>query len=151
MKKITLTIILFLFTITVKSQSNEMFIESESKYNFDETVQKLTETITNSGWKISVVHDLQESMKKAGNEVLPVKVIEICNPKYSYRLLSTDEGRIYSALMPCRISLYEKHDGKVYVSRMNSVMLSKQIGGLVEEVMTSAADDTERFLNTVLR
>ena len=52
-----------------------MFIESESRYNFDESVRKLTETVTNGGWKISVVHDLQESMKKAGNEVLPVKVI----------------------------------------------------------------------------
>ncbi len=151
MKKLTLIAVLTFLSVSVMAQTNNMFIESEAKYNFEETVKLLTETITSNGWKISVVHDLQESMKKADKEVLPVKVFEICNPKHSYRLLSKDEERIYSSLMPCRFSVYEKSDGKVYISRMNSILLSAQIGGLVEEVMTSATNETEGFIKVVIK
>jgi uncharacterized protein (DUF302 family) len=151
MKKLTLIVVLTFLSVSAMAQTNNMFIESEAKYNFEETVKLLTETITSNGWKISVVHDLQESMKKADKEVLPVKVFEICNPKHSYRLLSKDEERIYSSLMPCRFSVYEKSDGKVYISRMNSILLSAQIGGLVEEVMTSATNETEGFIKVVIK
>ncbi|MCX6161997.1 MAG: DUF302 domain-containing protein [Ignavibacteriae bacterium] len=126
-----------------------MFIESKSRYNFTETVGKLTDTITVNGWKISVIHDLQESMKKSGVDVLPVKVFELCNPKYSSRLLTKDDERLYSSLMPCRFSVYEKSDGNTYISRMNSGLLAGQIGGLVEEVMQGATDETENIIKSV--
>ena len=91
-------------------------------------------------------HDLKETMTKNGFDVLPVKVIELCNPKYAYRLLSVDELRIFSNMMPCRISVYEKADGKTYVSRMNSALFASQIGGTVQEVMSAAYRDAEEFV-----
>lgn len=151
MKKLVLAIALFLTSLSVNAQTEDMFIESESRFKFDETVKVLEETITANGWKVLIVHDLQASMKKAGKEVLSVKVFEVCNPKHSYKLLSQDDKRIYSSLMPCRFSVYEKADGKVYVSRMNTILLSKQIGGIVEEVMTDATKETEEFLKAVLK
>ena len=151
MKKLVLVIVLLMTSISAFAQKEEMFLESESRFKFDETVKVLEETITGNGWKVLIIHDLQASMKKAGKEVLPVKVFEVCNPKHSFRLLSEDDKRIYSSLMPCRFSVYEKADGKVYVSRMNSILLSKQIGGLVEEVMTDATNETEVFLKAVLK
>ena len=151
MKNLVLVIAFILTSLTASGQSEEMFIESESRLGFDETIKVLDESIAISGWKVLIIHDLQASMKKTGKEVLPVKVFEVCNPKHSYRLLSLDDKRIYSSLMPCRFSVYEKADGKVYVSRMNSIILSKQIGGLVEEVMTDATNETEEFLKTVLK
>jgi len=151
MKNLVLVIAFLLTSLTASGQSEEMFIESESRLGFDETIKVLEESIASSGWKVLIIHDLQASMKKTGKEVLPVKVFEVCNPKHSYRLLSLDDKRIYSSLMPCRFSVYEKADGKVYVSRMNSIILSKQIGGLVEEVMTDATNETEEFLKTVLK
>lgn len=151
MKKLVLAIALFLTSLSVNAQTEDMFIESESRFKFDETVKVLEETIAANGWKVLIVHDLQASMKKAGKEVLSVKVFEVCNPKHSYKLLSQDDKRIYSSLMPCRFSVYEKADGKVYVSRMNTILLSKQIGGIVEEVMTDATKETEEFLKAVLK
>ncbi len=151
MKRILLMLLMVFSAAALKAQSAENFIETESRYGFQETVKTLTETIISGGWKILTVHNLQESMKKAGKEVLPVQVFEICNPKHSYRLLSQDDKRIYSSLMPCRFSVYEKSDGKVYISRMNTILLSKQIGGLVEEVMTESTNETEEFLKSVLK
>jgi uncharacterized protein (DUF302 family) len=151
MKKLPALIIYTLFALTAKAQSTEMFLESESRFGFDETVNILNETVTAGGWKVLAVHDLQASMKKAGKDVAAVKVFEICNPNHSYKLLAKDDERIYSSLMPCRFSVYEKSDGKVYISRMNVSVMSKQIGGLVDEVMTAANNDAEGFIKTVIK
>lgn len=126
-----------------------MFFESESKFGFDETVEKLSNIIAEGGWRVTHTHDLKETMRKNSFEVHPVKVIELCNPKYAYRLLSVDELRIFSNMMPCRISVYEKADGKTYVSRMNSALFASQIGGVVEEVMSGAYRDAEEFIKKV--
>ena len=89
----------------------EMFFESKSRFGFSETLQKLSDLIPESGWKEISVLDLQAIMKKNGKEILPVKVVELCKPDYAYRLLSDDTQRIYSNMLPCRISVYEKTDG----------------------------------------
>jgi len=126
-----------------------MFYESKSAYGFDDTISKLSDIIIKSGWKVSYIHDLQETMKKNGVEVAPVKVIELCNPNYSYRILSDDKLRIYSNMLPCRISVYEKADGKTYVSRMNFALMATQIGGIVQEVMSVAYHDVEGYIEQI--
>jgi len=129
----------------------EMFIENESKYSFNETVEKLTDSIVSIGWKVTHVHDLQETLHKNNFEVLPVKVLELCKPAYSVRLLERDHERLYSSLMPCRISVYETSDGKTRISRMDSGKMAAQIGGVVNEVMQMAFADIENVLNPFFR
>ena len=128
---------------------NDFFFESTSRFNFDDTVAKLTEVIVAGGWRVTHIHDLRETMNKNGFEVLPIKVIELCKPAYAFKILSDDEQRIYSNMMPCRISVYQKADGVTYISRMNTAMLASQIGGVVEEVMASAFGDAEKFVSAV--
>ncbi len=124
-----------------------MFVESKSKYGFDETVEKLSEAITEGGWRVLHTHNLQETMIKNGyNDVLQTKVIELCNPKLAHQLLSKEDLRIYSNMMPCRMSVYEQTDG-TYISRMNIKMLASQIGGKVEEIMSVAFTQAEDFVS----
>lgn len=70
-----------------------MFFESRSKYSFEETINLLTELVPEYEWKIIQILDLQETMRKNGKEVLPVKVVEMCKPDYAYQLLSDDSLR----------------------------------------------------------
>ena len=126
-----------------------LFIESRSLYDFDHTMEKLSEIILNGGWNISVTLDLQASLSKSGIAVLPVKVIELCNPKLASQILSTNDTRIYSAMLPCKISVYEKDNGKTYLSILNSGAFAPQIGGVVEDVMTEAFAQAEKFIHQV--
>ena len=134
----------------VAQNNEEMFLENESKYNFTETVEKLTAEIEKKGWKVSVVHDLQAALKKNAIEVLPIKVFALCNPEHSSKILLKDEERIVSSLMPCRVSVYEKSNGKTYISRMNTGLLAKSIGGVVEEVMFASSKDVEEMLSPII-
>jgi uncharacterized protein (DUF302 family) len=127
-----------------------MFLEYQSKYAFDETIEILAETISNGGWKISIIHDLRQTLKNNSIDVLPIKVIELCNPKHSSQILKESDLRIYSAMMPCRITVYEKEDGKTYLSTINSGIMSAEAGELVERVMTAAFHDAKHFISVVI-
>lgn len=126
-----------------------MFIESMSKRGLDETISHITELGVENGWKVIQILDLQETMKKNGKDVLPVKVMEMCKPEYAYEILSEDSLRIYSNMLPCRISVHENSDGVTYVSRMNIEMFSSQIGGVLQDVMNKAYLEVEEIINKV--
>ena len=136
--------------IQVAQNNEQMFLENESKYNFAETVEKLTAEIEKKTWKLSAVHDLQETLKKNGTAVLPIKVFALCHPKHSSKILLKDDERIVSSLMPCRVSVYEKSNGKSYISRMNTGVLAKSMGGIVEEVMIASSKEVEEILNSLI-
>ena len=147
-----ITLILFAGLANAQSSKKEnmtILLENESRFSFDESVNKLTELITAKGWKITVTHDLQETMKKNGKSVLPVKVVELCNPAYAYQILSADIYRSVSPLLPCRISVYEKTDGKTYVSRMNAPAFASLIGGEAEQTILKAYHDAEEIIRQI--
>lgn len=126
-----------------------MFIEVQSRLDFEQTMITLTKKIEDAKWKVLATHNLQDSLHKNGYEVLPVKVIELCNPHHSVKILSRDAERIYASLMPCRIAVCDKSDGKTYVSLMNSGMIAAQVGGIVEEVMSAAFQDSMDFIESI--
>ncbi len=133
-----------------KNYGNQMIMESESLHDFATTVGMLSEKIINAGWKIPATHDLQNTIRNFGKEILPIKVIETCHPKHSSRLLELDSERIVSTFMPCRISVYEKSDGKTYISRINAAALSRSFGGLIEDVMSEANGDMEEIIKPLI-
>ena len=128
-----------------------IFPESESSYDLDTTVNKLVSEIEARSWNVSFTHDLQQTMKKHGKDVLPVKVLAICHSSHSGQILEKDHERVISCMMPCRISIYKKSDGKTYVSRMNPAMMSQVMDPLTAKVMQGAAADVEEIIQSALK
>ena len=130
---------------------NLMMIEDESPLGYEETVQAIQDAAAAHEWKVPAVHAIHKSVNKAGCNVLPVSVIELCQPDHAARVLEDDDARIVSSMIPCRLSVYETSDGKVIISRMNTGLVSKVFGGLVTEVMAQASAETEQLLSAVLQ
>jgi uncharacterized protein (DUF302 family) len=128
----------------------KMFLETLSPFDFHSTVELLSKEIENKSWKISNVYDLQKTLNQHGKDVLPVKVFSLCHPNHSSRILEKDSERIISSMMPCRVSIYEKADGKTYISRMNSSMIAAGFGGIAEQVMTESANEVEEIIEHIL-
>lgn len=142
------------YIVTAQNTSNNnppVMLESQSRFGFTETIEKLSKNILEKGWKITIIHDLQETMKKNNKEVLPVKVIELCNPGYAFQILSKDELRNVSPMLPCRISVYEKSDGITYISRMNAPAFAGMIGGDAAKAIVQAFNETEEFVKAVAK
>ena len=70
---------------------------------------------------------------------------------HAEKILKEGDERIVSSLMPCRVAIYEKPDGKVYISRMNSGLMAKTMGGIIAEVMSTASKENEEILNAIIK
>ena len=136
--------------IIYRTSPGMMLKEKECRYGFDESVAELESSIREHGWTIPAIHDLQASLKKFGHDVRKVKVFEICNPDHAVKILKGNEERIVSAMMPCRIAVYEKEDGKIFASYMNSSLMAGAMGGTVDEVMTEATKELMEILEAIV-
>lgn len=127
----------------------QMFLVNESRLGFDQTMEEIIESAEANQWTISHIYDLQATMKKKGFEVAPVNVISLCNPGHAHNILSSDEDRVVSALMPCRVAVYEK-DGKTYISMLNSGLFSRFLSDNAKETIKAAGEETLQILKPVI-
>ena len=128
-----------------------LFIERDSRLAYSETIAAIHESSKAEGWIIPKQYKLDVSLSKAGYEVLPVSVIELCKPEHAYKILSKDEYRLVSSMMPCRVAVYQKADGTTVVSRMNTGLISRVFDKTVRDVMAQATQETNKILSVVER
>jgi len=134
----------------LKSSPDLMLKEDPCKYSFDECVSRFEAAVLEKGWTIPTVHDLQKSLQKHGKEVNRVKVFAICSPEHAVKILKGDNERVVSSMMPCRVAIYEKSDGRTYASRMNSGLFARGMKRNVRTVMKTAYSDTEEILAAII-
>jgi uncharacterized protein (DUF302 family) len=113
-----------------------MLPEQRSPHSLETTVQRLSDAAKASGWVVSSVTILDESVSKHGGpKVRPVRLVNLCQAHHAGRILQDDTARRVSVLMPCTIAVYEKQDGSIWVAAMNPGLLAPVFGGVVAEVM----------------
>lgn len=127
-----------------------MMLQDESPYGYEETVAVFREAAAGAGWSILNYTDMQAVVARHGAEVPGVTVFDLCSSRYSIEILQRDAERIVTPMMPCRVSVYETSDGTTYVARMNSGLVARLFGGLIDEVMQKASAETEAFIRSVV-
>ena len=128
-----------------------MISVSESKYDFEKTLEILTESVKEQNWRMPGQYDLQQIMDNNGFQVKPVKVFSICKPDIAVRILDKDRDRHIAAMMPCRIAIYQKSDGITYISRMNPGLFARLLGGNAGAVMGEAGEGSEKVLKAIIK
>lgn len=128
-----------------------MFLVDESKFDFDATALAIEKQTAEKGWSMPHQYDLQATLKKHGFEVKPVKVFSVCKPDIAYKILGANEERMASALMPCRLAVFQRNDGKTYVSRLNAGLFASFMGSNIKAAMKTASAENEDILKTILK
>jgi uncharacterized protein (DUF302 family) len=130
--------------------TNQLIIELASPFDVPVTVEKIITAANQKGWQNPAVHNLQQSLAKSGKHVRPVQVIEICKPEYSGRMLELSDERIVSVMMPCRISVYEKEDGKTYIAVLDMMAFPGGLPSTVIEAVHAANDESLGIVKSVI-
>lgn len=144
--------VLFTAVLVYSLIPSMMFHEQVSPFGMEETIARIQHNVAddpelkNKGWLLSGLRNPARAIESAGNNVLPVQMIEVCSTNYSKPILKDDEVRFLSILMPCKIAVYKKNDGKVYIGTMNAGMMGKMFGPMVGDVMGQVAEDQKKFL-----
>ena len=128
-----------------------MIITEESTMDLDRTVQTLEKAISEQGWLVSGLRDMNKSLAKHGAELGPrVKLVDLCNPWYAKSVLTSDPYS--STMMPCTFGLWQADHGRVYLSRINMKLMARMFGGNIAKVMgDQVAQDEEKILAGVLK
>ena len=131
---------------------DKMLILRKSKYDFDETVARLEESIYANNWEVLHTYDIGECLYSQGldDTYMRIHVFSFCQPEYSYNILLDDENKKISAIMPCRIAVYETVQGEVFLSRMNIGMMSQMFGGVIADIMKLAAEDDHKIVSELV-
>ena len=130
--------------------TNLLIVEQVSPFDVTTTVEKIIEVATQKDWQNPATHNLQQSLFKSGKHVNPVQVIEICKPDYSGNMLEGSDERIVSIMMPCRISVYEKEDGKAYVTLLNMEAVADGLPTTVTDAIRGASEESFEIVNSVI-
>ena len=134
------------------SMPRMMLTVHESRLGFDETVAAIENSAVEQGWKVPKIYDIQESLVDAGHtEMGRLKILSLCQLDHSYEILKEDSRKKVSAIMPCRLGVYETKGGKVYVAGLNVGLMSKMFGGVIEDVMGDVAKEEKEMLKDVLK
>lgn len=138
----------FTGAIAWNSAASLMFTERVSPFGVEETVARIQHNIqaTGNGWALSGLRNPTRAIQQDGGNALPVLMVEACSTKYSKPILNEDSVRYLSILMPCKISVYKKNDGKTYIGTMNAGLMGKMFGPMVGEVMGHVAEDQVKFV-----
>ncbi len=128
-----------------------MFKESESRFDFEQTVEKIKDSFSKD-WLIPGETNIQERYHEEGySEMTKAIIIPICRPEGGYNIIQHDKYKLITPLMPLQISVYEKEDGKTYVSRMKVRMMSKLMSGTTRKDMSVSGGLIEETLEPIIK
>lgn len=129
-----------------------MVREAVSPHDVPATLARIEAKAKGMGWQVPKTYDFREAiLKKGGEDVGPVHVMEMCQPQYAARMLGADQNKRLAVLMPCAIAVYQKSDGQTYVASMNMELMSLAFGGEVGDVLGQVARDDHRILDFLAR
>ncbi len=133
------------------SMSKMMFLEDESKYEFNKTAVELKLVLEKNGWQVTEKRDMKEHYAQFGFETRDIVTFEICKPKGAVDILNEDKYTRMVPFMPMRVAIYKKSDGKIYISRLKLKMMGKMNKGVVKKVMKVGAIDLEKAVVELIK
>ena len=142
---------LMVFGTSTANAEDGLLVERLSPLGFEETIDKLISNAKGLGWKVPKKwkKNFQKNLKHVTKiDIGRNLVIEMCEPYAAVELLKDDSHKKFLAMMPCSVAVYEKSDGKVYLSMMNIMMMGKFYEGdkAIEKLVTDLGPQMEKML-----
>ena len=70
----------------------------------------------------------------------------MCEPEAAVRILKHDQYKLLTTMMPCTIAVYDKSNGKTYISYMNLDMLGLMYGGEIKKIAGELAPQMKKMV-----
>lgn len=124
-----------------------MMAEKKSRLGFSETVAALQESAKKRGWEVGPVVNMQDAMLKAGHKnARPFTMLGLCKRDLAENLLKAQAANKAMPFAPCRISVFEGTDGKVYIAKPNTEFMAQMAAPTFEPLLKQLADEEKALL-----
>lgn len=142
--------ITFTFVFGVIFLRNSLIYEYESNLNYDDTLAAVKKAVTSTpGWVVRFGSGCAIPKINDGSRMT---VMKLCHGTYGSVLLNAEETRKTSTIIPCTISIYQKSDGKTYISRVNVSLLGSLLGGKIGKIFAGKINpEQEKMLEEIVK
>lgn len=126
-----------------------MFDLRKSRLGFDETVNAIRAAAQKRGWKLGETQDMGTAMKEAGaKEAKRMKVIPLCPAGANEKVAKAGGGK--TPPLPCRVTVFDGKDGKIYLMRMNLSNLAKTMQGELATAIGEVAAEEDALYKDII-
>jgi len=126
-----------------------MFDLRKSKLGFDETISAIKSGAEKRGWTVGAVQDMQAQMQAAGaKDAKRMKIIQLCPAGANDKVSKAGGGK--TPPLPCRATVFDGKDGKLYVMRMNLSNLAKTLPGELGKAMAEVGAEEEALYKNIV-
>jgi len=133
------------------SSEKMMLMEIKSPYEFEKTVEVISNRINNrEGWKVTNIIDQNKAIVDGGAPSIgKYVIIKYCSAKYSSEMLQGDNTKKIGVMMPKSFAVYEKSTGQVYISTANGGVMGKMFGSEAAKVLEKVSLEVEGIMSFV--
>lgn len=126
-----------------------MFDLRRSKLGFEETVAVIKSAAEKRGWKVGGVQDMQAQLREAGaKEAKKMKIVHLCPVGANEKVAKAAGGK--APPLPCRATVFDGKDGKIYVMRMDLNNLAKTLQGDLAKAMAEVGAEEAALYKSIL-
>jgi uncharacterized protein (DUF302 family) len=128
----------------------QMMTEKKSRLGFGETVAALQDAARKRGWEVGQVVDMQDAMLKAGHKsARPFKMLPMCKKDLAEELLKAQAAQKAMPFVPCRMSVFEGEDGKVYIAKTNTEFMAQMAAPAFGPLLKKFVDEEKAVLANI--
>jgi uncharacterized protein (DUF302 family) len=127
-----------------------MFRSLRSRFDFVETVARVRDAATASGWTVPQVLDLQEHYHHEGlSDMRRATIVYFCNAQAGFDIAGNDADKPMLVMMPSGVAVYETSTGEVRVAHMNFGLMRHMFAGTVKKALSQAARNMAKAMAAV--
>jgi uncharacterized protein (DUF302 family) len=128
-----------------------MMAEKKSRLGFNETVAALQAAAKKRGWEVGPVVNMQDAMLKAGHpSARPFTMLALCKRDLAENLLKAQAAQKTMPFAPCRFSVFEGTDGKIYIAKANTEFMAQMATPVFEPMLKQLADEEKALLAGII-
>jgi len=124
-----------------------MMSKQKSRLGYRETIAALQDAGRKRGWEIGPAVDMQDAMLKAGQKnAKPFTMLTLCRKDLAENLLKAQMASRAMPFVPCRMSVFEGGDGKVYIAKPNTDMMAQMAAPAFAPLLKQFAEEEKAVL-----
>ena len=128
-------------------QDKSMYITAKVSGTIESVETILRTELEKEKFGVITEIDMARTLKeKIGADIMPYKILGVCNGKYAYKALQAEEN--IGVFLPCKVILKQVEKNTVEVVSINPAAMMKMIGN---EELNATADEVGIKLEMVIK
>ena len=124
MKRAILPLIGIIFLLSCQAQGQDDFLKIKSSYSVKETVEKLSNVLSEKGMIVFSAIDHQKGAVGAGLELRPTTVVIFGNPKVGTKLMQCDQK--VGLDLPLKMIIWQDDGGDTWLGYTDPLSLKRK-------------------------